>query len=335
MNDLADSPQLLLSGMPTVSDWSWYLATDPCVRKTRTNWSMFFTAMNSKHQLGIFEATPNASGLSSNSWKLLQNTPILPPGSAGSWDDQAVETACYVKGIDKGVIVERIYYTGWRDPALFGGKGTYQIGYAQLVSGKWVKANSPVIPLSDTPMGSIQGDQSVLYDGGLWHMFFQRGKYINNQFLTTLMYTSSVDGIVWQAPVDVKFAPPNAPSYLPNGPYHVDVTKIGNKFYFVGWLPKTSLKEQGIWVTISKNPTPVLSTDFDNWYPLLTEGSASAWFTDPAAQAQHEIGLFGSDLVQSDSSLWLFFHYTKFTASRDKVGQIARAKVSLNLLSLN
>lgn len=323
----AQAPQVIFRGDPLVPSWDWVNAGDPCVVRRGQQWWMFFTSMDLRTgKLSILTATlPRGVPLSlPMRWKL-STQPVLQP-SAGAWDSQATETACLAAGIDPirpFRAVERLYYTGWSAPA--NGKFSYNLGCAEWTGGRWVKQAGPLFdPLleweTDPQSGSLLGDQSVLYDPDRrqWVMFYQ----VSAHGKTILAVATSDDGLRWPASrrKPVSWGPPNPPNgSVPGGPYHVDVTRDKDRYVFVGWLPQALLDQQGLWSTSARGLEPQIDTDFFVWTPLLKERGGPSWMSpgpdDQALaatqilQAEHQIGLFGSDYVVGENGTrWLFFH---------------------------
>ena len=309
---LASNPTLIFNGAPLTSDWKWIQATDPNVVNRYNRWTMYFTSINN-NKLNILQATlPVGSSLSNNQW-VVDESPIISP-TEGSWDSDATETASYISFVDKnGKFVERIYYTGWTLASKnLDGKCNYQIGMVEKQFDNWVKYPVSVLK-AELPweqagsLGSILGDQSVVYQNGKFYMFYQVGSGSK----TILAVAKSDDGINWPSNqrYQIITKPSGYPSNMPSGPYHVSVKFINNKWYFIGWLSNSNLNYQGIYCGISSIENP---SSYQKINPLLFENQA-AWMkpTNTIMQKLHELGLFGSDVVCENGKWYLFFHVVK------------------------
>jgi hypothetical protein len=310
--------------------------------------------------------SPTASGIG---WNLIAGAdggyaaPIALGGN-GAWDQDATETPQVVIGYDRiqKKNVTRLYYTGWKrleigtDPS-----GCPILGYTEMKIGMaewdstcncWNKRQTPVIDGTNAvermhyrmPDGSFVtysmiGDQAAIYvpgpnnTPGLWHMYYQANTDLPYVQVNTI-HATSTDGVNWPASnrTVLKTQPPYPTAILPGGPYHVDVSFINGRFYFVGWVPgSATLLDQGLWVVSSTTPDGSAAGDFSDWRPLLSDSNGTWWHDPGPNPASHEAGLFSPTLVLDGGLLSIYYSGTR-QDSNGFWSSIGRASVTSAIL---
>ena len=287
----------------------------------------------------------------------------IPLGATGAWDENGTETPQVVTGYDptQGKTVTRLYYSGWRRvPVGTDASGCPIPGYTEMKVGMaewsskcncWNKRPTPVVDGSNMfermhallPNGtlttySIIGDESVVYipgpggGPGLWHMYYQANTDASGVEVITI-HATSTDGVNWPAANRkiLNTRPPYPTSILPAGPYHLGVSLMNGRLYFVGWIPGSTAANQGLWVVSSSTPDGSAAGDFSDWRPLLYDGDG-VWWHDPGPDpTSHQLGLGGPTLVSDGSLLWLYYCGTRQDSSGNWVS-VGRAQVDASII---
>lgn len=335
---LAVRPTKVLSGLPSIingtldPDNPWYMSSDPHVAYLPdylSGPSMLYTSIRATDGLMctmVARLVKNSVG--SSTW-VREKSPVIEASNNG-WDGEAIETPCFVKGVVNGKEVHRIYYMGRprSEPSMPPLRAS--IGFAEWNPStfKWVKRPIPVIMPTQSwesipNVGYALGDQSVVYDEVMrkWYCIYHASAPTGK---VVLGYAESDDGIVWSNKQIVNWAPTSISAAYPYGPYHLSASIINGKWYFVGWVGKSSTPYRGLWITTSSGPLKKSVKDFSNWQALLYEDSV-AWATSNSSYPQdlgnHQIGLFSAQLFNHGNDLQLFFHTVTKTA--DGTGNVA------------
>ncbi|MGE5847262.1 MAG: hypothetical protein ACM34O_11090, partial [Ignavibacteria bacterium] len=142
-------------------------------------YKMWFTNLSyaGKANIGYVES---ANGLS---WTSGYSSPVLEPGSSGSWDDYSV-TTCPVLKDDADY---KMYYSGWRDQY-----DMWHIGLASSLDGiDWTKIEEPILYANS---GEFQiGPGDILKKDNLYYMFY----YVRNYPNYSINLAMSEDGLNW------------------------------------------------------------------------------------------------------------------------------------------
>jgi hypothetical protein len=339
-----DTPEEIIFDGKTDLPAGWFQAGDPDLAKLGDRWFMFFTSITFSGgapvmKLHILAATlPPGENLNSavSNWTILTDNagapiPVISPATGQDWDNEAIETANYVRGYDntRGEWVERIYYTGWRnhpgnDGILYTSDDLkeYKIGCAEWNGVYWQKhPSNPLISGThtwDQFYGySLIGDLAVHYEpgagdngaGGTWHIWYQANSNTPT-FSVVTAHANSTDGINWPETNQERMpvTGPYSSALVPAGPYYQDMEKIGGIYYFVGWIPDPdNALLEGLYAVSSTTPDASNpSVDFKDWHPLVYEQNGTYWH-DSASDPSGQNGLFGSTLKQDESGLWLFY----------------------------
>jgi predicted GH43/DUF377 family glycosyl hydrolase len=124
-------------------------------------------------------------------------TPVLTPGTTGSWDDVGVGAASVI--YDTNDNLYKMWYTGYSDDDIL------KIGYAYSSDGKtnWVKADADGAPVGPvlSPSGADEaagvGSPCVLKIGGTFYMWYTGYKDVSGNKVPQIFLAESSDGTTW------------------------------------------------------------------------------------------------------------------------------------------
>lgn len=173
--------------------------------KDASKWRMFYNAMeiagfSPGPYIGIADAT-----FPTGPW-IKHNGPVLSAGRRGEWDDGFI-IPCSVFTTEEGRFL--MYYTGGRDYQTF---RDFYLGLATSHDGiSWKKYNDPSTgehPFKDSDPVVRPGKAGDWDDGLIWlsdvkkedgyySMYYTGIKVRDNNFITSIGYATSSDGIHW------------------------------------------------------------------------------------------------------------------------------------------
>jgi|GEM_PF-2071640 len=176
------------SGNPVISigspgAWNGDELDDIAVVHTPNGYQAWVTGWNGGRASGGYYTSTDG-----RTWNQYSGNPVLQPGTSGAWDSAGVLPAEVIKMGD----TYKMWYVGQNNA------GQWAVGYATSSDGiNWTKhASNPVFsPQPETwEYASIQ-DLSVIYDGYLYHMWYEgRG---TGSLAIKFGYASSNDGVNW------------------------------------------------------------------------------------------------------------------------------------------
>lgn len=153
--------------------------SDPSVALVDGRWTMFLGGMAPTFRTNIYEfELPCGADPTSPAWSPSRSSaasarrvrPIVRQPARGTWN-RCMHSVCYVRGMDSGVEVERIYHAGRAVETVLHRRAPYRIGYLERRPGcDWVSAQAP-IPLHSAALPSVL-EPKVEFHDGLWHMRF-------------------------------------------------------------------------------------------------------------------------------------------------------------------
>lgn len=174
--DYTGNPILITSG----SYWNYSGVSQPKVLNDNGLFEMYFTAQGSAYS-GYIGRAYSSDGII---WTIDTNSPVLSPGSSGSWDETAVAAATVIKEGSS----YKMFYHGWSDPW-----GPWHIGLATSADGiNWVKHLNPVI-YSAGGMEYQLAPSCVTRIDSTYYLYYSG---LNLPF-TDIRLATSVDGINW------------------------------------------------------------------------------------------------------------------------------------------
>lgn len=184
--DLASYPTTLDgSGIPFYpGDWDGYGVRYPYILLEGDTYKMWYTGYDFYGTSQIGYAT-SSDGIS---WTRYGDTPVLPVGAPGEWDDSFMELATVLKVGSQ----YQMWYGG------FGGDTPAQIGYATSPDGiTWTKyASNPIIgPGSETWNNVGVQHPHVIYDGSEYKLFVMTLGDDGSGAAPYYAYLTSTDGL--------------------------------------------------------------------------------------------------------------------------------------------
>ena len=164
------------------SNYDSYGVLQAYVFKDENDYKMYFTGAYQNSVTYVFFAK-STDGLS---WERVGTTPVLKPGTSGSWDSQHVSSGPAIKVGSE----YRLYYNGWADY-----RNQWHIGLAVSQDGiTWEKFTNPVLTAGQSYDYRI-GVHSVLKVGNEYFMYYGGQSISTNEWAEYIAVSD--DGINW------------------------------------------------------------------------------------------------------------------------------------------
>jgi len=227
-------------------------------------------------------------------WTNHENNPVMVPGEEGEWDDT---------GIGSGTIIYdgevfKMWYWGYD-----GNNG--RIGYATSTDGLlWNKHEIPVLDIGEE--GTWDGEHvepgSVIFDGGLYHMWYTG--IIGGE--RAIGYATSPDGIAWTKSVNNPVLEKGNPGDWDDARVYCPVVIQNNGIFQMWYAAQHGLYWRTCYATSTDGQSwqkydynPVLNVEsFGSWcsreiypYTVVFEDSVyKMWCTSLGERGEYQIG---------------------------------------------
>ena len=156
--------------------------SQPIVLEEDGTYQMWYSGLSDSNKSYIFYAT-STDGLR---WTKYELTPVLYPGSSGSWDDLHVSNGLIIKENDE----YKMYYVGYHDYTQ-----TWKVGLAISTDGiNWTKDQQPV--LEGGTWDKFIQPTSIIKIGSTYRMYYSGSDELESNWKIGL--ATSTDGVSWE-----------------------------------------------------------------------------------------------------------------------------------------
>ena len=259
---------LLSPGSSGAWDDQWVYAPSVILDgSTYKMWYVSYSAASTSRKIG-YATSPDG-----NTWTKVGTTPVLSPGTAGSWDANGVSFPMVIKEDN----TFKMWFTGM-DASSIG-----RVGYATSPDGiTWTKyAGNPVLTVGGTSSwDSIYvGMTGVVKDGSTYKLWYRGGSADNGG----IGYATSPDGITWTKSGTAAVLP-NLGYDWDSTPYHPSVIYDGTVYHM--WYSGCDYSGSTCQEGYATSPDGVIWTRRQAVLPMGTAGAFDDESADHAAVLQ-------------------------------------------------